>query len=70
MRPYSVRRRGASPAQRADIRANRLSLKELLARRLFASRIRLPELLELYYRRTVKTPALGVNREHRLSYAF
>ncbi|MBI5838345.1 MAG: hypothetical protein HZB25_13990, partial [Candidatus Eisenbacteria bacterium] len=46
-----------------------LTVSEVLGRRLFPSRVGLPETLERYYRRTVKTPALGVNRTHRLRYA-
>ena len=72
MRSFSERRRkgGATPAQKAGVLERRLSLKELLARRLFPSRIPLPERAAGYYRREVRTAALGVNRAHRLRYAF
>ena len=70
MRPYSVQKGGPTPAQRAGVMATRLSVEALLARRLFPSHVQLPESLMKYYRRQVRTPALGVNREHRLKYAF
>ena len=72
MRPYSIRRGkgGPTPAERAGVRAGKLSLQELLSRRLFASQIRLPRLLGEYYGRETPTAALRTNRRHRLSYAF
>jgi len=70
MRPYSVRKRGPTPAQRAGVMKARLSAKALLRRRLFPMHGELPETLRKYYVRGVRTAALGVNREHRLKYAF
>jgi len=70
MRPYSVRKGGPTPAQRAGAMGARLSLKALLGSRLFPTHVQLPETLRKYYRREVRTAALGTNREHRLKYAF
>ena len=70
VRPFSKRRRGPTPAQRAGVMDRRLEVKVLLGRRLFASRIRLPERLERYYRRGTQTAALRANRSHRLQYAY
>ena len=47
-----------------------LTVKELLARRLFRSHIHLPAPWDDYYDRLVETPALGVNRMHTLTYAY
>ena len=69
MKSFSERRRDPTPAQRLGLADRRLSVGEVLEKRLFASRIRLPAALERYYRRTVVTPALGSNRVHRLVYA-
>ena len=70
MRSFSVRQRGPTPAQRAGVMDTKLSIKALLAQRLFPTHVHLPETLMTYYRRRVKTAALRVNREHRLRYAF
>jgi len=70
MRPFSVRKRGPTPAQRAGAMAERLSEKALLSRRLFPTHVELPALLVKYYWREVRTAALGVNRRHCLKYAF
>jgi len=58
-----------SPAQVRDMRSDRLSVGELLERRLFPSRIALPGRWEDYYWRRVKTRALGRQRSHGLKYA-
>jgi len=42
----------------------------VLKRRLFRTRIRLPERWAQYYERSVITPVLGRNRRHELKYAF
>jgi hypothetical protein len=70
MRPFSVKKRDRTPAQRAGVRETVLSLGELLKQRIFATQVKLPESLDKYYRRQVVTPALGVNLDHRLKYAF
>jgi transposase-like protein len=70
VRPFSKRRKGSTPAQRAGVMEGRLEVKKLLGRRLFASKIPLPQRLERYYRRETQTAPLGVNRGHRLRYAY
>ena len=70
IRPYSVRRGGPTPAQRAGAVTTRLSVQALLRGRLFPTHVRLPGLLRRYYERGVFTAALGTNRTHRLKYAF
>lgn len=70
LRPQWVKGHEPTPAQILKIRATPLTLAELFGKRLFATHQRLPELLERYYRRQVLTPALGVNAEHKLRYAF
>ena len=51
--------------------ANRLlEPEELLRRRYFRTREALPNRWSLYYDRRVETPALGVNRVHKLTYAY
>jgi hypothetical protein len=46
-----------------------LSVKDVLRRRLFPSRIRLPERLKTYYRRATVTRMIPNGRSHRLRYA-
>jgi len=70
MRPFSVRKRGPTPAQRAGVMSSKLSVAQLLIKRLFVTHANLPETLAGYYWREVKTSALKVNRTHRLTYAF
>jgi transposase-like protein len=70
IKPFSERHGGGTPAQRIGLLDRALTVKEVLARRLFPSRVRLPERLMRYYRREVITPALDRHRFHRLSYAF
>ncbi len=47
-----------------------LSVRDVLAKRLFRTRIELPEVWSRYYDRVVETVAAGVNREHTLTYAY
>jgi hypothetical protein len=70
MRPFSVRKRGPTPAQRAGAMSSKLSVAQLLVKRLFVTQADLPETLAGYYRREVRTSALKVNRTHQLKYAF
>jgi len=70
VKQFSERRGGGTPAQRIGLCERALRVKEILKSRLFPSQIRLPARLVTYYRRETKTPALGVNRAHRLSYAY
>jgi len=70
IKPFSERHGGGTPAQRLGLFDRALTVKEILARRLFPSRIEMPARLMDYYGREVITPALGRHRFHRLRYAF
>lgn len=59
-----------TPAQARGTMDHRLDIRELLARRLFVSQIRLPERWLQYYWRTVETRVLPRQRRHELSYAM
>ena len=48
----------------------RLTVADVLSRRLFVTKIKLSERWAQYYWRQVKTAVLPVNREHRLRYAY
>ena len=69
VKSWSERRRDAPPGVRLGLIERALSVKEILAKRLFRSRIRLPERLERYYRRTLQTRAIPNGRTHRLVFA-
>jgi transposase-like protein len=58
-----------SPAQVRGMRADRLTVTELLERRLFPSLIALPERWDDYYWRRLRTRALARQRSHDLKYA-
>jgi hypothetical protein len=70
MKPVSERKKDATPAQRLGILRKALRIGEVLACRLFPSRVRLPTRLQAYYRRDVETRQLRSNRRHELRYAF
>jgi transposase-like protein len=70
LKSFSEKRRDPTPAQRLGLVGRKLTVKEVLAKRLFATRLGLPELLRVYYRRGIQTAALGVNRVHALKYAY
>ena len=70
IKPFSERRGGGTPAQRLGLLNRALTVREVLEKRLFPSRIGMPDRLMEYYRRDVITPALGRHQFHRLSYAF
>lgn len=59
-----------TPAMIRGLLPSRLTVAEILKRRLFRSRITLPARWDEYYRRAVVTAAVGVNRQHTLKYAF
>ncbi len=59
-----------TPAQARGMFDRRLSVSELLERRLFVSRIELPARWTEYYWRTVSTRVLPRQRRHELSYAM
>jgi transposase-like protein len=70
VKPFSERRQDESPAQRLGLTDHRLSVTEILAKRLFPSIIRLPRRLQRYYRREVKTRRIPNGRRHELKYAY
>jgi hypothetical protein len=59
-----------TPAMLEGLCDRPLTEEEILARRLFVTRIVLPALWVEYYWRRVRTRVLEVNREHELRYAF
>lgn len=69
VKSFSERRRDATPAMRAGVSERRYSLKDILERRLFPGRIRLPERWARYYWRRTPTRALPRVRTHTLRYA-
>lgn len=69
IKPFSERRRDASPAQRLGLIDRRLTVEEVLAWRLFPSRIPLPERWADYYWRRVATRRIPNGQRHALRYA-
>ena len=69
-KPFSENHDGGTPAMRAGLRATPLSPRELLQRRLFASRVAMPERWQEYYRRALPTPGIDRPRRHALLRAF
>jgi hypothetical protein len=69
MKVFSENRGGGTPAQRLGLVDRVLSVKDVLKRRLFPSRIRLPERLKTYYRGATVTRMIPNGRSHRLRYA-
>jgi hypothetical protein len=69
MKSVSERRQNETPAQRLGIFPRKLGLKDLLAERLFPTRIRLPDRIAQYYWRRVPTRRIPNAPEHRLAYA-
>jgi len=70
-KPARVKSRASpSAAMLKGIQKKRLTIAEILQKRLFASLIRLPTRWRAYYERTVRTRAMPVNRRHELVYAF
>jgi transposase-like protein len=59
-----------TPAMARGMTDRRLTVDEVLERRIFRDHVVLPPRWTSYYARTVRTRALGPHREHRLSYAF
>jgi hypothetical protein len=62
--------RDESAAMCKGLVRRRLSIKDVLERRLFREHVELPRRWSLYYERRVRTAALPVNCVHRLTYAF
>jgi transposase-like protein len=69
LKSFSERKRDATPAQRLGITAKKLTVDDVLAKRLFPSRVGLPERLARYYWRLTPTRGLAHPRTHRLRFA-
>ena len=68
LKSVSERRQDPTPAQRLGILPRKLSVDDLLAERLFPTRIRLPDRIAQYYWRRVPTRTLANNPQHQLAY--
>jgi transposase-like protein len=69
IKPFSERRRNSlTPAERLRLCMRRLTVAEVLQRRLLPSQVRLPERLERYYRREVLTRRIPHGARHRRRY--
>lgn len=68
-KPFSERRGGPTPAMRLGIRSHPVPVPELLKRRLFPWRVKLPEPWAAYYRGEVRTPRIPNHRRHLLKLA-
>jgi len=69
LKSFSERKRDATPAQRLGLTTRKLTVDDVLAQRLFPSRVRLPERLARYYWRLTPTRGLANPRVHRLRLA-
>jgi len=69
LKSFSERKRDATPAERLRLVPRRLRLEDVLARRLFPTRIALPARIARYYWRRVATRAIPRCQVHRLVYA-
>ena len=70
MKSFSEKRRDPSPAERLGLMKGKLSVRDLLRRRLFPSVVGLPRRLMAYYRREIETRRIANGRRHELRYAF
>ena len=70
MKSFSERRRDRTPAQRLGVVSKRLSINDVLRKRLFPAVERLPTRLMCYYRREIDTRRITNPKRHRLRYAF
>jgi transposase-like protein len=66
---FSEQKHTATPAMMLGIAQKRLSVGELLKKRLFVSQVGLPDCWAPYYFRLVRTREIPNNHEHRLRYA-
>jgi len=69
MKWVSERRRQDTPAMRLGLLSGRVTVTMLLRRRLFVTRIGLPERWQTYYWGKVGTRMVPRGRSHRLRYA-
>jgi hypothetical protein len=70
MKSFSEKKRDATPAQRLGIWRGKLTVEQLLRRRLFESRVKLPDRWGAYYRGRLVTKGVPNGVEHALQYAF
>jgi transposase-like protein len=59
-----------TPAMRLGVTSRPWRVRDVLARRLFFEKVELSDRWKKYYRRTIETRALPVNRTHALTYGF
>ena len=69
MKPFSERRQDATPAQRLGLLPRKLQVEDVLAERLFPTRIPLPARWAAYYWRAILTRRISCNAPHRATYA-
>ncbi len=69
LKPFSERKRDATPAQRLGLLRRKLSVEEVLAERLFPTRVGLPERWADYYWRRIPTRRIPNGRIHNRKYA-
>ncbi|MFQ5381784.1 MAG: hypothetical protein ACE5EF_09205 [Dehalococcoidia bacterium] len=69
IRPLTMKKKEPPPAVRLGLVERALTVAEVLGRRLFPSRVRLPERLGIYYRRETMTRLIPAGRRHQLVYA-
>ena len=69
MKSFSEKRRDATPAQRLGLLPRRLTVEDVLAERLFPSRIVLPPRWAAYYWREIPTRRIANPARHRAVYA-
>jgi transposase-like protein len=69
VKSFSERRRGTTPAMRLGVKARPLSVREILAERLFPSRVTLPKRWSTYYWRTTPTRAIPRIARHERRFA-
>ena len=68
-KPFSERHGGGTPAMRLGLGERPIPVGEILAKRLFPGRVRLPEEWGSYYRGGVRTRRLANERQHDLTIA-
>jgi hypothetical protein len=69
LKSFSERARDATPAMRLGLLERPLSVRELLAQRLFPTRVGLPQRWARYYWREIETRRIARCARHRLRYA-
>jgi transposase-like protein len=69
VKAFSERHGGGTPAERLGMAKRALRVEEVLEKRLFLTRVGLPERLLRYYRRETRTRRIPRGRTHRLIYA-